>query len=190
MKIIQRFKDGNQRFIENRLTNRNWPEQVQSTRSGQFPYAVVLSCIDSRVPIEIVLDQGLGDILSIRVAGNILNEDVLASMEYGCSVAGAKLILVMGHSKCGAVTSACKDIRVGNMTSLLSKIHPAVSKIKEPGSEFTDHEIEQVSQINVKHVINQISGKSDILDRMLKERKIAIIGSFYDVATGNVAFYV
>jgi len=156
---------------------------------NSFPQQELLNSLTR----EVIQMSGIDILYLVRTSvkiDDILNEDVLASMEYGCSVAGAKVILVMGHSKCGAITSACKNVKAGNMTSLLSKIHPAVSKIKEPGSEFTDHEIEQVSQINVKHVINQIAEKSDILDRMLKERKIAIIGSFYDVATGKVAFDV
>ena len=129
-RAVEMLKEGNQRFLDKNELDRDLHLQVSQTSSGQFPYAVVLSCIDSRVPVELVLDQGVGDIFSARVAGNIINEDILGSIEYACGVAGSKAILVLGHTKCGAVTAACKDVELGNITALLSKVKPAIANIK------------------------------------------------------------
>ena len=130
-RAVEMLKEGNQRFLDKNEQDRDLHLQVSQTSSGQFPYAVVLSCIDSRVPVELVLDQGVGDVFSARVAGNIINEDILGSIEYACGVAGSKAILVLGHTKCGAVTAACKDVELGNITALLSKVKPAIAKIKQ-----------------------------------------------------------
>ncbi|MBL4653474.1 MAG: carbonic anhydrase, partial [Flavobacteriales bacterium] len=136
---------GNKRFTLNHLEPKNLIEQVSSTSKGQFPFAVILSCIDSRVPVELVFDQGIGDVFSVRVAGNIVNEDVLGSIEYGCKVAGSKLVVVLGHTKCGAVTAACNGVELGNITPLLSKIQPAVDEIKMDDEIMTEKSIEEVS---------------------------------------------
>ncbi|MFK8044756.1 MAG: carbonic anhydrase [Crocinitomicaceae bacterium] len=180
--------EGNKRFVENKKMNRELNAQVAQTSTGQFPFAVVLSCIDSRVPAEIVFDQGIGDIFSTRVAGNIVNADVLGSIEYGCKVAGSKVVVVMGHTKCGAVTAACSRVELGNITELLSKITPSVDK-KHPGkTELTGDEIEEVSIENVKHSIETIRNQSSILAEMEKNDEIKIVGANYSVQTGEVLF--
>ncbi len=180
--------NGNQRFIENLKANRNLQQQVLETSTGQYPFAIVLSCIDSRVPAELVFDQGIGDIFSARVAGNIVNEDMLGSMEYACKVAGSKIIVVMGHSKCGAVTSACKHVELGNITSLLNKIQPAVSAIIKESEEATLEQIELVSHENVRLTIERVRNESPILNEMEKNQEIEIVGAMYDVASGEVKF--
>ena len=180
------LKEGNIRFIKNLQIERDLQKQVSETSTGQYPFAVVLSCIDSRVPVELVFDQGIGDIFSTRVAGNIINEDVLGSIEYSCKVAGSKIVVVMGHTKCGAVTAACKNVELGNITSLLSKIKPAIEVIKEKGIE--DNFVENVSIQNVKLSIEGIRKSSPILFEMEKAGEIEIVGASYDVSTGKVNF--
>ncbi len=182
------LKEGNKRFVANLKANRNLLSQVADTSTGQFPMAVVLSCIDSRVPVELVFDQGIGDIFSARVAGNIVNEDMLGSMEYACKVAGSKLVLVLGHSKCGAVTAACQGVELGNITPLLSKIKPAVDNVPKAGDQYTGDEVEKVIVENVKLVIDQIRVESPILAEMEKAGEIDIVGGVYSVADGSVAF--
>lgn len=181
--------EGNKRFYENLKVQRNLQEQVLETSKGQYPFAVILSCIDSRVPAELVFDQGIGDMFSARVAGNIINEDILGSMEYACKVAGSKIIVVMGHTKCGAVTSACKHVELGNITSLLSKIQPAVKAVEIKGVEMTPEDIELVSEKNVKLSIERIRQESSILADLEKEGQIEIVGAMYNVSNGMVAFY-
>ncbi|MDB4088781.1 carbonic anhydrase family protein [Flavobacteriales bacterium] len=186
--VLEMLKDGNKRFIANDKSPRDLNGQVLETATGQFPHAVVLSCIDSRVPVELVFDQGIGDIFSARVAGNVINEDVLGSIEYGCKVAGSKLVVVMGHTKCGAVTSACKRVELGNITSLLSKITPAVNEVLAVGDEVTSEKIEKVNEINIHNAISRMRSESAILNEMEKEGAIQIVGAVYDVASGNVNF--
>lgn len=181
--------EGNKRFYENLKVQRNLQEQVLETSKGQYPFAVILSCIDSRVPAELVFDQGIGDVFSARVAGNIINEDILGSMEYACKVAGSKIIVVMGHTKCGAVTSACKHVELGNITPLLSKIQPAVKAVEVEGVEMTSEKIELVSEINVKLSIERIRKESPILADLEKDGQIEIIGAMYNVSDGVVTFY-
>jgi len=178
--------EGNKRFTQKLMANRDLLSQVSETSGGQYPFAVVLSCIDSRVPAELVFDQGIGDIFSARVAGNIVNEDVLGSMEYACKVAGSKVVVVMGHSKCGAVTSACKHVELGNITALLDKIQPAVKAVDE---EMSDAKVEKVAAVNVKLTIERIRKESSILAEMEKAGEISIVGAMYNVATGAVEFY-
>ena len=178
--------DGNKRFIENSKLDRNFDEQVQVTSKGQYPFAVVLSCIDSRVPAEVVFDQGIGDIFSVRVAGNIINEDVLGSMEYSCKVAGSKVLMVMGHTKCGAVNAACNGVELGNITPLLDKIQPAVNQIKDGDNEMSAEAIEEVAELNVKLAIERIKAESPILAEMESNGEIKIVGSIYDVHNGAV----
>ncbi len=180
--------DGNRRFVENVKAQRNLKDQVLATSSGQFPFAVILSCIDSRVPAELVFDQGIGDIFSTRVAGNIINEDILGSIEYGCKVAGSKIVVVLGHTKCGAVTAACNHVEMGNITPLLSKIQPAVKKIFSPGEAVVEEKIEEVSIENVKESIRNIKANSSILAEMEANDEIEIVGALYSVETGEVRF--
>ena len=178
--------EGNKRFTQNLKAQRDLQAQVLATSAGQYPFAVILSCIDSRVPAELVFDQGIGDVFSARVAGNIINEDILGSMEYACKVAGSKIVVVMGHSKCGAVTAACKHVELGNITTLLDKIQPAVSAIDE---EMSDAKVEKVAAMNVQLSIERIRQESSILSDMEKNGEIEIVGAMYDVASGAVSFY-
>lgn len=181
--------EGNKRFVANLKAQRNLKDQVLATSEGQYPFAVILSCIDSRVPAELVFDQGIGDIFSIRVAGNVINQDVLGSMEYACKVAGSKIAVVLGHTKCGAVTAACNNVKLGNITALLNKIKPVVDKVQpEETHNVTDAEIEAVSLENVAHSIDRIREESPILAEMEKNGEIEIVGATYDVETGIVSF--
>lgn len=184
-KAVEMLKEGNQRFLDKNVQDRDLHIQVQNTSDGQFPYAVVLSCIDSRVPVELVFDQGVGDIFSARVAGNIINEDILGSIEYACGVAGSKAILVLGHTKCGAVTSACKGVELGNITALLSKVKPAIANVQERDGEV---EVEEVTKANVHQSIKEIREKSSILSDLETEGKIKIVGAVYHVEDGRVTY--
>ncbi|MFO7824851.1 MAG: carbonic anhydrase family protein [Cyclobacterium sp.] len=185
------LKEGNQRFIKNLRSNRNLLEMVNETRDGQWPFAVVLSCIDSRTSAELIFDQGLGDIFSARVAGNVVNEDILGSMEYAVKYAGSKLVLVLGHTKCGAVTSACKNVKDGNITALLHKIKPAIEKASKTTQAPSDDPefIEKVAELNVFEAMDEIRERSTIIDGLEKEGKIKVVGAVYDVETGEVTFY-
>lgn len=180
---------GNKRFAENLKAQRNLQDQVFETSKGQYPFAVILSCIDSRVPAELVFDQGIGDVFSVRIAGNIVNQDILGSMEYACKIAGSKIVVVMGHTKCGAVTAACKNVDLGNITPLLEKIKPAVSVIRKNDGELSDEQIEAVSFENVNVSIGRIRKESAILAEMESNGEIEIIGASYDVNTGLVEFH-
>lgn len=180
--------EGNKRFSENLKAQRNLKDQVFQTSEGQFPFAVILSCIDSRTSAELVFDQGIGDLFSIRIAGNVVNKDILGSMEYACKVAGSKIVVVMGHTKCGAVTAACKNVELGNITSLLGKIKPAIDLVRQSDDEMTAEEIEKVNVNNVQHSIARIREESPILAEMEKSGEIEIVGANYDVNTGVVEF--
>ena len=182
--------EGTKRFVQNVKIQRNLQNQVLKTREGQFPFAVILSCIDSRVPAELVFDQGIGDIFSVRVAGNIVNDDILGSIEYACKVAGSKIVVVMGHTKCGAVTAACKDVKLGNITHLLEKINPAVEIIRAEKGIMDDFAIEEVALINVRFSIDRIKAESPILSEMEENNEIEIIGALYNVSTGTVEFFI
>ena len=184
-RAIEMLKEGNQRFLNKNEINRDLHAQVKETSEGQNPYAVVLSCIDSRVPVELAFDQGIGDIFSARIAGNIVNEDVLGSIEYACGVAGSKAILVLGHTKCGAVTSACKGVELGNITALLSKVKPAISEVEK---RLGTVEVEEVTKSNVHQSIKEIREKSTILADLENEGKITIVGAVYHVEDGSVTF--
>lgn len=191
-KAIELLKEGNKRFVNNLKVNRNLLQQVNETSGGQYPLAVVLSCIDSRTSAELVFDQGLGDIFSVRIAGNIINEDILGSMEFACKVAGAKALVVLGHSKCGAVKGACDHVEMGNLTNLLSKLQPAVyaeKTVTENRNSANDDFVEKVATLNVKMAMHQIHDKSTILNEMILKGEIAIIGGMYNVETGVVDFY-
>ncbi|OYX24238.1 MAG: carbonic anhydrase [Flavobacteriales bacterium 32-35-8] len=188
--VIKSFKEGNERFVTNELTARDHSAQVRKSAIGQFPKAVVLSCIDSRVPVEDVFDRGIGDIFVGRVAGNFVNEDLLGSMEFGCKVAGAKVILVLGHEHCGAIKSAIDDVKLGNITAMLSKIRPAVEKVKYEGERTSGNPefVHQVCESNVKNTIEQIRINSPILKEMEDNGQIKIVGGVYDMDSGKVTF--
>ena len=189
--VVQDFIEGNKRFHSGVKTVRDHSEQIRKAVPGQFPKAVVLSCLDSRVPVEDVFDQGLGDIFVGRVAGNFVNEDLLGSMEFACKVAGAKLILVMGHQHCGAVKSAIDDVKLGNITAMLAKIKPAVQMSQDFAGEKTsknDEFVEHVSENNVKYAMQQIREKSPILKEMENKGEIKIVGAFYRLTDGTLEF--
>jgi len=189
---LEILKKGNERFQNNLKANRNLLQQVNETAADQFPFAIILSCIDSRTSAELTFDQGLGDIFSVRIAGNIINEDILGSMEFACKVAGAKIIVVLGHTKCGAVKGACDHVEMGNLTSLLTKIQPSVEKENtvsvnrtSKNSEF----VEKVAVLNVKRTVDLIVEQSPILREMIENGTIGIIGGMHDISTGMVKFY-
>jgi carbonic anhydrase len=186
------LKEGNKRFVSNLKINRNLLQQANETSEGQYPFAVILSCIDSRTSAELIFDQGLGDIFSVRIAGNIINEDILGSMEFACKVAGSKIIVVLGHSKCGAVKGACDHVEMGNLTALLSKIRPAVDdemttadNRNSNNSEF----VEKVTAINVRRTVTAIMERSPILKKLIENGEIGIVGGTHDIATGQVEFF-
>ena len=187
-KAIRMLKEGNRRFVENRQANRNLNEQVTETSGGQYPYAVVLSCIDSRVPAEMVFDQGIGDIFSIRIAGNFINDDILGSMEFACKAAGSKLIVILGHSSCGAVKGACDHVELGNLTGLLDKIQPSIDAVEETGERTSANGefVQKVADKNVEIAISDLKEKSPVLREMLENGEIGLIGAMYSVETGEV----
>jgi len=190
-RALEFLKEGNQRFVNNLKYNRNLLEQVNDTKDGQWPFAIVLSCIDSRTSAELIFDQGLGDIFSARIAGNVLNEDILGSMEFACKVAGSKLIVVLGHSKCGAIKGACAGVKMGNLTGLLNKVNPSIEEVKEemPGVESSDPTfVEAVSHHNIIHTLDAILEKSEVLRELFEQGEIGIAGGYYDVETGEVEF--
>ncbi len=187
------LKEGNKRFINNLKANRNLLQQANETSDGQHPFAVILSCIDSRTSAEIIFDQGLGDIFSVRIAGNIINEDILGSMEFACKVAGSKIIVVLGHTKCGAVKGACDHVEMGNLTALLSKIRPAVddeTTVRENRNSSNEEFVEKVTAINVKRAMKSIMERSPIIKEMVEKNEIKIIGGVHDLPTGEVFFNV
>ena len=187
--VLQEFIDGNKRFQGGMTTARDLSEQARKSAPGQFPKAVVLSCLDSRVPVEDVFDQGLGDIFVGRVAGNFVNEDLLGSMEFACKVAGAKLVLVMGHQHCGAVKGAIDDVKLGNITAMLANIKPAVKMSQDFAGEKTsknDEFVKYVAENNVKYALQQIREKSPILKEMEDNGEIKIVGAFYRLTDGTL----
>jgi carbonic anhydrase len=193
-KSLQYLKEGNKRFQNNLKANRNLLEQVNDTSEGQFPFATILSCIDSRVSAELVFDQGLGDIFSVRIAGNFVNEDILGSMEFGCKLAGTKLIVVLGHTACGAVKGACDDAKLGNLTAMLAKIKPAVNAVAEPQDQSLRNSgnvefVNNVAEKNVHLTIDRILKESDVLAEMQQHGEIKIVGAMYDINSGAVTFY-
>lgn len=186
------LKEGNKRFVNNLKINRNLLQQANETSDGQHPFAVILSCIDSRTSAELIFDQGLGDIFSVRIAGNIINEDILGSMEFACKVAGSKIIVVLGHTKCGAVKGACDHVEMGNLTALLTKIRPAVddeTETKENRNSNNAVFVENVASINVKRTVKSIMERSPILKEMIENGQIGIIGGTHDITSGEVNFY-
>ncbi|WP_084299392.1 carbonic anhydrase family protein [Dyadobacter tibetensis] len=189
---LELLKSGNTRFVENLKLNRNLLQQANETSDGQHPFAVILSCIDSRTSAELIFDQGLGDIFSVRIAGNIINEDILGSMEFGCKVAGSKIIVVLGHTSCGAVKGACDHVELGNLTGLLAKIEPAVEAEKtekENRNSKNSAFVEKVSEINVRQTVEAIMERSPILKEMIQDGSVGIIGGMHEIATGKVTFF-
>jgi carbonic anhydrase len=186
------LKDGNKRFVNNLKMNRNLLQQANETSDGQHPFAVILSCIDSRTSAELIFDQGLGDVFSVRVAGNIVNEDILGSMEFGCKVAGAKIIVVLGHTKCGAVKGACDNVELGNLTGLIHKIKPAVEQehsTKDNRNSSNSLFVENVAELNVGLSVKNILINSPIIADMVKNGEIGIVGGIHDITTGEVSFF-
>lgn len=184
--------EGNERFIKNLKAQRDLLAQVNDTREGQWPFATILSCIDSRTSSELIFDQGLGDIFSIRIAGNIINTDILGSMEFACKVAGSKLIVVLGHTKCGAVKGACDHVEMGNLTELLAKLQPAVYQETSTSKDRTSNNkefVQNVAVLNVKRNVKNIIQRSVILEQMVENGEIGIVGAMYDIETGIVEFY-
>lgn len=182
---------GNKRFINNLKAHRNLLQQVNETAAQQFPFATILSCIDSRTSAELIFDQGLGDLFSIRIAGNVLNDDILGSMEFATKVAGTKIVVVLGHTNCAAIIGACNTIKIGHFTQLVEKIEPAIARETETeqhrNGENSDF-VKNVTQIHVDHTIEQIREKSAIIADLEKEEKIKIVGGLYHVETGKVIF--
>jgi carbonic anhydrase len=188
--VIQALKEGNQRFLNNDLTARDYSAQVRKSTDAQYPKAIVLSCVDSRVPVEDVFDLGIGDIFVARVAGNFVNEDILGSMEFACKVSGSKLVLVMGHEHCGAIKAAVDDVKLGNITPMLEKIKPSVDRVDYSGERNSKNTefVAMVCESNVRHTIEQIRLNSPILKEMEDNGEIKIVGAVYDMDNGQVTF--
>lgn len=189
---FQILKEGNDRFVKNIKANRNLLQQVNETKEGQYPFATILSCMDSRTSAELIFDQGLGDIFSIRIAGNILNDDITGSMEFATKVVGTKIILVLGHTKCGAIIGACNDVRLGKLTNVLDKIKPAIESEVKTTTDRTGNNVSFVNNVtenNVHLTIKRIKQESNIISDLEKEGKIIIVGGVYEVETGKVSFF-
>ena len=193
-RALEILKQGNGRFVNNLKANRDLLQQANETRDGQFPFAVILSCIDSRTSAELIFDQGLGDVFSIRIAGNVVNTDIVGSLEFACKIAGSKLIVVLGHTNCGAIKGACDHVEFGNLTELLSKIQPAV--YQETMTSDTENRtsnnaefVENVSHINIKNSVKSIINRSYIVEQMIEKGEVAIIGAKHHLDTGIVEFY-
>jgi len=186
------LKEGNSRFVNKTMTNRNLMEQVDKTSTGQYPYATILGCIDSRVPAEQVFDVGIGDIFNVRIAGNFVNEDILGSMEFATKLAGTKVIVVLGHTMCGAIKGACDNAKLGNLTGMLSKLMPAVeavpSELGEASSANTPYVL-KAGEINVHQTVDNIRKMSPVIADMESNGELKIVGAMYDIATGKVEFY-
>lgn len=189
---IDLLQEGNRRFVSGNTVNRNLHQQINDTSTGQFPFASVVSCIDSRIPTEVIFDQGIGDIFNARVAGNFVNEDILGSLEFACKLAGSKVIVVMGHTSCGAVKGACDNAQLGNLTQMLDKIQPAVKSVETPdGTDRSSSNLEFVNEVAAKNVeltIQNIKKDSPVLKEMLDNNEINIVGAMYDVKSGKVNF--
>jgi carbonic anhydrase len=193
-RALEFLREGNQRFVKNLRVSRELLQQANETREGQWPFATILSCIDSRTSAELIFDQGLGDIFSIRIAGNVINTDILGSMEFACKVAGSKLLVVLGHTSCGAIKGACDHVEMGNLTELLAKLQPAVYQERT----FLDHAertsknrefVENVARINVHRSIQALIERSFILEHMVIAEEIGVMGAMHDLNTGLVNFY-
>jgi len=182
--------EGNQRFVSKKALKQDFNEQVQNTKSDQHPFAAVISCLDSRVPPEIVFDQGFGDIFVGRVAGNVVNPDLLGSLEFATKVKGSKLIMVLGHTSCGAVAGACGDVKLGSLTQLLDKIKPSVDKVKSTNKKFDPKSMKNVDEVaiaNVQFQADRITKESSIIADLVKEGKVKVVGAMYNLETGKVS---
>lgn len=190
-KAIDMLKEGNARFVGESLTDRDLIAQVKQTGNGQYPFASIISCIDSRIPTEIVFDQGVGDIFNARIAGNFVNTDILGSLEFATKVAGSKAIVVMGHTECGAVKGACDKVKLGNLTATLENIMPAVEGVKNISGERNSKNaefVQKVADLNVEMTIEKIMKESDVIREMHENGELAVVGAMYDVHTGKVTF--
>jgi carbonic anhydrase len=193
-RALEYLLEGNTRFVNNLKANRDLLAQANQTQEGQWPFATILSCIDSRTSAELIFDQGLGDIFSIRIAGSIINTDILGSMEFACQLAGSKLLVVLGHSNCGAIKGACDHVEMGNLTELLAKLQPAIYQertILNPDQRTSKNPafVENVARINVKRSVRSIVDRSFILEKMIEEGKIGVVGGMHNLDTGRVEFY-
>ena len=191
---LQELINGNQRFTQKNVVDRDLLQQVKETSKGQYPHSTILSCIDSRVSSELIFDQGIGDIFSARIAGNFVNEDILGSMEFACKLAGTKLLVVLGHTACGAVKGACDHARLGNLTALIKKIEPAVAAVINPKDEALRNSenidfVNEVAKKNVLMTLDNIRVNSEVLAEMEQKGEIKIIGGMYNINTGIVDFY-
>jgi len=187
---IERLKEGNRRFVQKQMIERDLNAQVDDTSTGQVPFAVVLGCIDSRVPAELIFDQGIGDIFNCRIAGNFVNNDILGSLEFSCKVAGSKAIVVLGHSACGAIKGACDHVQLGNLTGMLDKLMPAVDGVEEEGDRSSANAgfVQSVVDKNIELTVAAIKARSEVLKEMLDNGEIDIVGAMYDIKTGLVHF--
>jgi len=188
-KALDLLKEGNARFVAGKPTPRDLHAQVKATTGGQYPFAAVVSCMDSRVPIELVLDQGIGDVFSLRDAGNVIDTDFLGSLEYAAKVAGARLIAVVGHTHCGAVKGAIDGVDLGNLTALLGKIGPSIAAVGPGGSSKDNAYVDRVAEQNVRYSMREIRERSDIVKEKVATGKIGLVGGMYDIETGKVLFY-
>lgn len=189
---LQLLKDGNKRFLDKATISRSYDKQIELTTSGQYPFAAVVSCIDSRIPTEIVFDQGIGDIFNARIAGNFVNQDILGSLEFACKLAGSKLIVIMGHTACGAVKGACDHAELGNLTAMLENIKPALNEVKTgEGVDRSSKNIDFVNEVAVQNVhltIARLKNDSSVLNEMIENGEIKVVGAMYDVSSGKVSF--
>jgi carbonic anhydrase len=193
-RALQLLEEGNARFVNNLRVNRNLLQQANETRDGQWPFATIVSCIDSRTSAELIFDQGLGDVFSVRIAGNVVNTDIVGSLEFACQIAGSKLIVVLGHTGCGAIKGACDHVELGNLTELLAKVQPAVyeeSETTDPSRRNSSNPrfVENVADLNVRRSVRAIVNRSYILEHLIEAGKAAIIGGKHDLATGQVTFF-
>ena len=191
-KALQLLKDGNERFVSGAMVNRDLRAQIKATSEGQYPFATILSCQDSRTSNDLLFDLNKGDAFSLRIAGNVVNEDILGGMEFGAKAAGAKLIAVVGHTKCGAIYGACDNVKMGNLTGLLDKIKPSIADVSmsiTPRDSKNPKFVDAVTEANVRYQMRQIKDKSPILKEMIDKGQIALVGGMYDIATGEVRFF-
>ena len=193
-RALELLKEGNQRFVKNLRVNRNLLQQANETRDGQWPFATIVSCIDSRTSAELVFDQGLGDILSVRIAGNVVNTDIVGSLEFACQLAGSRLVAVLGHTRCGAIKGACDHVEMGNLTELLSKIQPAVyeeGQTVEPAERTSANAefVERVARLNVRRSVRAIVNRSQVLGELIEAGRVAVIGGMHDLESGEVTFF-
>ena len=191
-KALEMLKQGNERFVSGKVVKRDYLAQVKQTSEGQFPFAAIVSCLDSRIPPAIVFDQGIGDLFVARVAGNFVNDDILGSLEFATKLAGAKTIVVMGHTECGAVKGACDSAQLGLLTATLANINPAVKAVKgeyTPRNSTNADFVQAVTDVNVNLTMQKLRTRSVVLRDMIDKGEIGLVGAMYDVSTGKVTFY-